>query len=271
MYVVIPSLPTSPYRAESIASARTEGADAVFVVLDGDGGESLADEVIEAPAGRGFASLANRGVDAAFRAGAEHVLLLNDDAVLQEGSLQALRVARPSADAFSPVVYGWDGGAVQHAGLAVNRRTARVRLRSHPPARAIQSVPALAGTACVFSRSAWARVGPFDERYLFYLEDAQWSLRASALGLRLAVVRDAAVRHRGGASRAPGSDEAAFHLARSHALLAADLAGSASGRLVRSVAAASFGLVWVARSGSPSRAAPFLRGFAAGWHAAASR
>ena len=56
-----------------------------------------------------------------------------------------------------------------------------------------------------FVGAAWERVGPLDERYFIYAEDADWSLRARAAGFRLLFVPTARLWHRVSASAGAGS------------------------------------------------------------------
>jgi hypothetical protein len=51
------------------------------------------------------------------------------------------------------------------------------------------------GCALWFSIDTWRRVGPLDEAFFLYLEDIDWCLRASRLGIEIWVVPEAIVRH----------------------------------------------------------------------------
>lgn len=265
MVVVIPSVPSSPHRAAAIAAARRDGAARVVVVLDGAGHEPLADQVVAHPPGRGFAAMANAGIEAAFARGAERVLLLNDDAAPEIGCIPALRDALGDGAplVLSPVVLDWNSGAIQQRGLRVTRWSGRVRAELRVRPGAVTQDLVLAGTALAFHRATWARVGPFDTRYHFYFEDVQWSLRALARGHRLRVEEHARVRHRGGGTRALASPAAAFHLGRSHVQLAGDLGGPLAARALRLLCTAAFDLSWIARHGDPAQLTAWASGAAA--------
>ena len=45
-------------------------------------------------------------------------------------------------------------------------------------------------------------MGPFDERYFLYAEEADWQLRATRAGWRVAVSKDTVATHAGGATSA---------------------------------------------------------------------
>jgi len=61
----------------------------------------------------------------------------------------------------------------------------------------------LSGLGLVVRRSAWTRVGPFDERFGWYgYEDTDWCRRARRAGLTLAVANCAHIEHQGGATLA---------------------------------------------------------------------
>ena len=73
------------------------------------------------------------------------------------------------------------------------------------------------------------------------------------------VARDARVRHRGGGTRSHRSPDAAFHLGRSHTLLARKMGGGP-----RLITTAAYGAAWTARSVGVVGLVPFVRGTIAG-------
>ena len=77
----------------------------------------------------------------------------------------------------------------------------------------------VAGAALLLNADALIDVGPFDERYFLYAEEADWQRRARQRGWSVDVVEAVVAVHRGGASSADEqAREQQFH--RSAALFA---------------------------------------------------
>jgi len=254
--VVIPSAAGSPWLADAGASVRADGAAAVLVV--GEGPEADVAVAVDA----GFAERANAGLRAAAEQGFDRALLFNDDAALEPGALAALGEALDDGVAIAgAVLLEWPGGAVQQAGLAVCERRARVKARTDDPGPSVTDVSAVGGAAMALDLAAWRDLGGFEERFTFYFEDVDLCLRAGDRALRVAVVGAARARHRGGGTRSHRSGEAAYHLGRSHALLARRMRGGPGAAARRLAWVALLGATWTSRSVGPRG----LGRFASGW------
>lgn len=166
-------------------------------------------ELIRAGANLGFAGGNNAGIRRAIERGADWVLLLNNDAVAEQGLAEALEraaAARPDAGLLACKVLFEDGDTVMYAGASFNawlgysgRRTGfgkpTVSLQHD-----LRDVPRADGAAMAVSRALVERVGMFDERLFAYVEDVDLSLRARAAGFAVVFVPGAVVRHKGSAS-----------------------------------------------------------------------
>ncbi len=144
----------------------------------------------------GFAGGSNTGVRAALAAGADAVILLNNDTEFGPTLFADLgaAMARHGADAASPVVVFHDRpDTIWYAGgrLVWDRGVRNFHDHSE------QSV-ALAGTAdfttdfcpaccMIFDRSVFDRIGLLDEDYFVYWEDADYCWRMKAAGMRIVV------------------------------------------------------------------------------------
>ncbi|MEJ2868886.1 glycosyltransferase [Actinomycetospora sp. OC33-EN08] len=137
------------------------------------------------------------------------MLHLNPDAELI-GPLTAARaaLARPRAAAVSPTVLDPEGRElpwdVAHREQSVLRNLLNAagyakRLREHPRlARLSDLYPSaphdvdgyMAGCCLLISRDAWNALGPFDERFFVYGEDATWQPAARRAGWTLTLVDD---------------------------------------------------------------------------------
>jgi GT2 family glycosyltransferase len=162
---------------------------------------------------QGFAAGCNAGARAALAAGADAILLLNNDALIEPGAVAALVAAlaeNPHVAAVSPKVY-FHGTprTIQSVGLRVDPDSGDVRmLGSGEPDRGqhdrVAERDALFGCAMLIRREAWEQVGEFWEPFFSYAEEADWCMRARRLGWRLLYVPPAVVWHR--ASSSLGSD-----------------------------------------------------------------
>jgi len=235
----------------AVRSLLAAGGPARILLLDNGSGEAGAlraafagesrVEVVALPRNRGFAGGVNEGVRRAREGGAAEVLLLNGDAVLEPGAAAALRAALrsdPGAAAAGPLILEDDGSG--RAWFAVGRVAALFGQAVHEGAgRDASSLPResrrtgfLTFCAVLLRAEAWDRVGPLDEEFFAYGEDADWCLRALAAGGALLHAPSAVARHRGGAAAGRRSPLQAYLLARSAVLLVRKRRGPAARALV---------------------------------------
>ncbi len=157
---------------------------------------------------RGFSGGMNAGISAALREKppVDYVWVLNNDTLAEPATLGRM-VALADSDPRIGIVGGRlveaDGsGRVQALGGGdVHPWIGTTSLRVTASQRAYDH---LAGASLLVRRAVLHRVGGFDERYFFYLEDIDLSLRARRAGWRLAVAHDATIVHRLGASVGDG-------------------------------------------------------------------
>ena len=179
-------------------------------------------QVVRLEKNSGFCAAANAGIA---RAGAELMLLLNNDMTLEPGFLNRLITAADKSDAalFAPLVLFRDEPEfVYSAGdrLLANGRPESVGFRCRrvqfqfPPE--IFGVSAGAG---LYRREVFDAVGALDERFIAYFEDSDLSFRARLAGYRAEFVEDAVAYHIGSASIANRQWWRARQCYRNHALL----------------------------------------------------
>jgi len=167
----------------------------------------------------GFAAACNRGLEAT---GAPFALLLNPDAVLQDGALEALENTahtNPEAGVIGALILDTDGtvqaesygrfpSLLTQAGLHIRRMLQRLRGRTTGSLRAPDSAKAVdwvTGAAMLVRRSAIAEVGPLDEGFFLYYEDIDWCRRMRVQGWRILLEPSAKVLHHRGGSGAPAA------------------------------------------------------------------
>ena len=204
---------------ESLRACRVpEGWEARVMVVDNGSTDGSVDhlraefpevELLALPENRRFAGGNNAGLAAALAAGADAVMLLNNDTVadpgLYQGLLEALArdatsgAASPLIDFAEPRDEIWYAGgrlvpALAHASHRGLRSPDRGQYRT------VEPTGYLTGCCLLATRAAWEQVGPLDERYFIYAEDADWCLRARAAGFRLLFVPGAKLWHKVSAS-----------------------------------------------------------------------
>ena len=209
--VVIPTFDTAEMTLRCCRAVLGSMPDSSEVIVADDGStdgtaELLAREaprvqVVPLETNRGFAAAANRGVAAAQ---GRIVLLLNSDAIVQEGALRTILAAfdDPRLGVAGARLLDEDGtlqwsggrtptlpwmiGVVSGAGHLARR----VRRDGRPP-----RIDWVSGAAMAFRREVWHDAGPLSERYRFYCQDIDFCLRARRAGWDVRIVEEARVVH----------------------------------------------------------------------------
>jgi GT2 family glycosyltransferase len=161
--------------------------------------------VLETGTNLGFAGGNNVGIRAALAAGADAVLLLNNDAQLLPGALEALlsslEQGGPRVSAAAPkilyrsapeVIWAAGGRFDWWRGVAVDRGLNERDAGQYDRAEEVQSA-----TACclLVGRRAFQEIGLLDEAYFMYFEDADFSARLGRAGLTISYQPRARVLH----------------------------------------------------------------------------
>ena len=176
----------------------------------------------------GFTGGCNLGARAALAAGAQAIFLLNNDTVVERGTLAALQAtleADPDVGAVSPKVYYHGSQRVlQSVGLRVDHNSGVGRmLGSGEVDRGQYDAPAdreaLFGCALLIRRAAWEQTGALWEPLFIYAEETDWCVRARRLGWRLRYVPGGAVWHRASATMGADSPRKVYLIARNNLYL----------------------------------------------------
>jgi GT2 family glycosyltransferase len=201
----------------SLAAAQLGGAR-VMVVDNGsrDGtiervrAEFPSVAILALPENRGFAGGNNVGITAALDAGAEGVLLLNNDARVTHDFLPPLLAAiasGPRCAAASSAVLRLDRPEmidVAYAEVRFDRRAVvqiiGVNALLGHGFETRREVEVAVGTSLLLRAEALREVGLLDEAYFAYHEDVDWCLRARRAGWSIVWEPRSRVLHRGSAS-----------------------------------------------------------------------
>jgi GT2 family glycosyltransferase len=163
-------------------------------------------ELVRSEENLGFAGGNNLGLERARQLGADHVLVLNNDAEVEPGAVRALvEEAERRLDAGSlgskilfaePPDLIWFAGARFDPRAGYNGRQLGYRERDDGRYDAVHETDRACGAAMLVPRAVLDAVGGFDEELFLYSEDVEWSLRARRAGYRHYVVPASVVRHR---------------------------------------------------------------------------
>jgi len=166
----------------------------------------------------GYAVACNAG--AAIASG-ERLVFLNNDTEPRPGWLEALlghAEAHPDAWVVGAKLL-YPSGAVQHAGIAIGQDGYPHNLyagfpAAHPAASRPRRLQAVTGACVMVSRSAFERVGGFDESFFNAMEDVDLCLRIGEAGGEIHYCPQAEVVHIESATRGEGGFEPSVALYR---------------------------------------------------------
>jgi hypothetical protein len=161
---------------------------------------------LQTGANLGYTGGNNAGIRWALEGGAEQVLVLNNDTVVEPAAVTHLVEAAASGarvGAVSPKILHYDapdriwfGGGVMSRirGLGVHERRGEhdIPIANEP----VRDITFATGCCCLFSGDALRAVGGFAEDFFAYVEDVELSLRLSRAGYRLLYQPAARVLHR---------------------------------------------------------------------------
>lgn len=177
--------------------------------LAGIDGGAVPLEVVATGRNLGFAGGMNVGIEQALQAGADAVVVLNDDVVVEQGWLEIL-AAELATDAtiggVQPKLLFADREppTVNSVGVTIGPDGAGTDIGYGEPDDGrfdeAADVDACTGGALLLRAAMLRQVGCFDERLFMYYEDVDLCRRATVAGWRFRCVPAARVWHRGGAT-----------------------------------------------------------------------
>lgn len=228
--VILVHYHTPELAVEAVAALRQDlprsgGFEVEWLLIDNGSDEagrallaSLPVERIDPGANLGYAGGVNLGIA---RSRADLILLMNPDVIVLPGCVPALVEALRDGAAIAGPRFWWDRGRrmllppadlrsrrdellallAAHGRVlggdwaARARRRWRRHARRHWQAQKPLRSWSLSGSLLALRRSAWDRVGPFDEEFRLYFEETDWLRRAEALGLPAVYVPAAEAVH----------------------------------------------------------------------------
>lgn len=154
----------------------------------------------------GYAGGNNRAIALALENGADHVLVLNNDTVVERETVSRLVQAVASTDRVGAVgpkilLYDapdrvWFAGGDFSIARALGRHRLEGRFDANPNGGQIEEVSFLTGCCLLLPAPVIQEVGGFAEEYFAYLEDVDLSLRLRRAGYHLLYQPAARLLHR---------------------------------------------------------------------------
>ena len=156
----------------------------------------------------GFAGGNNQGIRLALSEGADYILLLNNDTVVEPDFLTKLVEAgknNPEYGILGPVIYEHNNkDRIQFAGGKINwNRTKGEHIVINNKKLAVDNIintDYITGCCLLIKREVIEKISQIREDYFLYYEDTDWNMRAQRVGYKCGVVPSAKIYHKGSAS-----------------------------------------------------------------------
>ncbi len=174
-------------------------------------------DIVETGHNLGYAEGNNVGVRAALQAGAESVLVLNNDTEVTPGFLEAFMNRSAPLQGGKPHRSD-DRNLLDHLGGNWNPETANFDMigRGEPAADWNESIELdyVCGVSIFALREVWEKVGLFDPRYFLFWEEADGAVEPFGTATDQRFVRKPFLYHRGSASFIGGRPHTTYYWAR---------------------------------------------------------
>lgn len=259
----------------ALSSLRGSGVEAV--VVDNASGDDSVDRIrhafpgalmVENGVNAGYAGGNNAGIRLALDHGAEAVLVLNSDVVVEPDALDVLTQAlleHPEWGIAAPVSLCRDDPSIvdfYRATVDLDHLAVHAHGRDEPVGDLVDCETDYAtGSAMLIRASLLEEIGLFDEQFFLVWEDVDFGLRARAAGSGIGVVARARVRH--GRSVSFGGEATPlyqyFFVRNSFLIVAKHRRGLRRARTLRSISRRYRG--WI---GQPQTSAPVAHAIEAG-------
>jgi len=152
-------------------------------------------KIIENKKNLGFTAGNNIGIRYALKQGAEAILLLNHDTVVEKGFLESL-LENP-ADIVGPVIkFKRKGKIIYDHGGKVDRIFGRNYHLELGKIGKTKEIDYVSGCAILIRRPVFKKIGLLDEAYFIFYEDADFCLKARRAGFKIAVEPKSLIFHK---------------------------------------------------------------------------
>jgi len=194
--------------------ARVTYQDLKIIVLDNQSTDGSVDairaafadvQIINLMTNLGYAGNNNVGIEAAIRQGADWILVLNEDTILDPNCLaELIKVGEsdPRIGIVGPMVYHYDEPTIiQSAGGMLGKYWQSQHLGKNEPDCGQFPTPHrvewISGCALLIRTAAVQQVGMLDANFFIYWEETEWCIRVSRGGWEIYHVPQARLWHKG--------------------------------------------------------------------------
>jgi len=190
-------------------------------------------KLIETGKNLGFAGGNNVGIKYALEKSADYILLLNNDALVDSGFLkESVRVGESDQKIgiLGPKIYFYDTetnkktNKIWFAGGKINKILTKGTHINYGQIDKydgrLRTVDYITGCAILVKREVIKKIGPMNEDYFLYYEDADWCLRARKRGFKCVLVPKAKIWHKCSRSAQEGSPSYIYYHSRNGLMLA---------------------------------------------------
>lgn len=173
----------------------------------------------------GFAGANNVGIKRALEIGAEYLLILNNDTVVEKNFLQPLieafkcnknlGIATGKIYYYDDPDYLWFGGSHYDSKL-MEYKISGIGEKDAPEYNIENNIPFATGCLWLLSRETVNKVGLMSEEYFLYYEDADYCEKMKMNGLGIRYIPESIIYHKESRSTRKGSDYYKYYNLRNY-------------------------------------------------------
>ncbi|QQG43522.1 MAG: glycosyltransferase family 2 protein [Candidatus Daviesbacteria bacterium] len=179
----------------------------------------------------GFTGGNNVGIKYVLERGAEYILILNPDTVVEKNAVENLlnETKKYQSGIIGPKIYFGTGKKIWYAGGILDMRNVLGKHRGVDELDSGQYNQAeetdyVTGAAMLISAKVFNKIGLFDERYFLYYEDADFCMRAKQAGFKVWYTPNSLIHHKNARSTGLGSPLQDYYITRNRMLFASKFA-----------------------------------------------
>ena len=181
-------------------------------------------QIINLKENLGYAGNNNVGIEEALRQGADWVLVLNEDVILDKDCIQKLievGESDPKIGIVGPLVYHFDEPTViQSAGGMLGKYWESIHLGKNEPDHGQYKEPHfvewISGCAILVRRTAIEQAGMLDGGYFIYWEETEWCIRIGRAGWKIVHVPESKLWHKGVQKNYSPKPSFSYYATRNH-------------------------------------------------------
>ncbi|SEH46512.1 hypothetical protein SAMN02910265_00817 [Ruminococcus flavefaciens] len=145
----------------------------------------------------GFGIANNIGAEYASKHGADYIMCLNNDTVINNDTIKKLVTTTNDTTMTTGAIYYYNSKELWYGGGEVSKWKGNFRHKQYTESK---NVTFLTGCCFMMTTNTYRKLGLFEKEYFMYYEDADFSLKALQHGIKLRYLSDAIIWHKVGKS-----------------------------------------------------------------------